>query len=495
MSQLSMEPTAEETLDPRRWRALAVLALVQFMIAIDNTVVNVALPRMSHSLSLSTVGLAWVVNGYLLAAGGLLLLGGRLADLIGRRKMFLIGTAVFALASLTAGLAQNGAMLITSRFIQGAGEAIASPAALSMVPLLFAVEKERAKAFGIWGGIAGLGATIGVLLSGVLTDLANWRWIFLINVPVALVPLVLVPKLTDDSRSPNADRRIDVPGAVLVTGGTLAVVYGLLQAGQHGWSDAGTWWPLIVGVLALIGFVAWEARAAAPLLPLRFFANRTRVTANVCTILVAGSMMSLFFLVVLYMQNVLGYSPLQAGLAYLPFMVGFTVGLVLSTNLFPRLGARPTIAAGFLASALGMYLMSRISVHGSYLGDLLLPLMVLAFGLGLVNPALQNAALHRVSESDAGLGSGVQTTVMQIGSAMGLAVLIALSVRRTSVLVGSGHPADVAAVSGFQLAFRLAAVVLVVGALIALAFMERMAKAPDAAAAPAAPQPADASRS
>lgn len=493
MSQLSMEPVTEETPDPRRWRALAALALVQFMIAIDNTVVNVALPQMSHSLSLSTVDLAWVVNGYLLAAGGLLLLGGRLADLIGRRRMFLLGTAVFALASLTAGLAQNGAMLITSRFVQGVGEAIAAPAALSMVPLLFAAEKERAKAFGIWGGIAGLGATIGVLLSGVLTDLANWRWIFLINVPIALIPLVLVPRLTDDSRSPDADRRIDVPGAVLVTGGTLAVVYGLLQAGSHGWSDGSAWGSLVVGLVALVAFVAWESRVAAPLLPLRFFANRTRVSANLCTMLVAGSMMSLFFLVVLYMQNVLGYSPLEAGLAYLPFMVAFTVGLVLSTNLFPRLGARTTIAAGFLASAVGMFLMSRISVDGSYVGDLLLPLVVLAFGLGLVNPALQNAALHRVSESDAGLGSGVQTTVMQIGSAMGLAVLIALSVRRTSVLAGHGQPLDVAAVSGFQLAFRLAAVVLVVGAVIALLGMERMRGTQQSSPA-AAPKPADSAR-
>lgn len=492
MSQTSVTATGAEAAtagDPRRWRVLALLALVQFMIVIDSTVVNVALPTIGNALGLSPVGLAWVVNGYLLTAGALLLLGGRLADLVGRKIIFIAGLALFTVASLTAGLAQSGSMLITSRFFQGCGEALAAPAALSMVPLLFADSGERAKAFGIWGGIAGAGATAGVLLSGVLTDLASWRWIFLINVPIALVPLLLVPRMVPEHRSPQASGPIDLPGAALVTGGVLAVVYGLLHAGQYGWTSVGTLLPLLGGFAVLALFLLWELRTAAPLVPMRFFANRTRVSANVCTVLVAGAMMAMFFLVVLYMQRILGFSPLRAGLAYLPFMAAFAVGLGLSTNLFPKAGARNTIAAGFLAAAAGMFLLTRIQPHGSYLTQLLPALVVLAFGLGMVNPALQNAALHRVSATDSGLASGVQTTVMQAGSAIGISVLVALAMRHGAGTMSS-HAAQ-AAVSGLRFAFVVAGIALAAGAAGTLLAMERRTAAPAPPGAPVAkPEPA-----
>lgn len=470
--------------DPRRWRVLTLLALVQFMVVVDSTVVNIALPTISDSLDLSAVGLAWVVNGYLLTAGALLLLGGRLADLVGRRTIFLAGTALFAVASLTAGLAQNGPMLIVSRFVQGCGEALAAPAALSMVPLLFLDQKERAKAFGIWGGIAGAGATAGVLLSGVITELADWRWVFLINVPIALVPLLLVPRMVREQRSPEATGRIDVPGAVLVTGGVLAVVYGLLHAGDHGWGASATLLPLLGGFAVLALFVIWELRTPNPLLPMRFFANRTRVSANLCTVLVAGSMMAMFFLVVLYMQQILGFSPLQAALAYLPFMVAFGVGLGLSMNLFPKVGARNTITIGFLAAAAGMFLLTRIEADGSYVTQLLPALVVLALGLGMVNPALQNAALHRVSATDSGLASGVQTTVLQLGSALGVSVLVALALQHGAEDGATGPAAAQATVAGFHFAFVVAGVAMVVGAIGAMLAME---------ARPSAPTPPDAS--
>jgi EmrB/QacA subfamily drug resistance transporter len=464
---------AAETGDPRRWRALAALALVQFMIVIDNTVVNVALPSIQHDLRLTTTGLAWVVNGYLLTAGGLLLLGGRIADLLGRRKMFLIGTAVFAAASLGAGLAVGGTMLLICRFLQGAGEAMAAPAALSMVPLLFTDDKERAKAFGVWGGLAGLGAMIGVVLSGIIVDLIDWRWIFFINIPLAALPLLLVPRLIDESRSPNPPRRIDFPGAVLVTAGTTIIVYALLSAATHSWGSANVLVPLLIGIAALAAFVVRELNTPEPLVPMRFFANRTRVSANACTVLMASSMMAMFFLIVQYGQNILHYSPLQSGLAYVPFCLAFAPGLMISMRLVPRIGAGATLAIGFAISAVGMFLLSGISVGGSYVKDLLPAMIVLAIGLGMANPALQQAALHGVSQEDSGLASGVQQTVMQGGSALGLAVFVTLATRRTLDQTAGGTAADAAAAAGYRLAFVICAIVLAIGAVAAFVFIQR----------------------
>ena len=339
-SQDESARAGDEAADPRRWRALAVLGLIQFMLVLDMTVVNVALPRIQHDLKFSALGLAWVVNGYVLMAGGLLLLGGRMADIFGRRRLFLAGVSVFALASIVGGAAVAPAMLVTSRFAQGAGEAMAAPASLGLIVLLFPNPAERVKALGIWGGIAGLGGTSGTVISGALTDLASWRWIFYINVPIALIALILVPKLVSESKMVRREHRIDFAGAITATGGLVAIVDGLLQAADHAWGDWQVLLPLLGGIALLLLTVAIEARVPDPLIPLRFFANRTRVTANLVGLLSTAGFFTYVFLQTLYQQQVLDYSPLKSGLSYLPIGLGLGAGIGVSTGLMPKLGVK-----------------------------------------------------------------------------------------------------------------------------------------------------------
>jgi EmrB/QacA subfamily drug resistance transporter len=457
--------------DPRRWRALAVLALVQFMIVIDITVVNVALPSIQRALHFSAGGLAWVVDGYALTAGGLLLLGGRVGDLLGRRRLFLIGTGVFAVASLISGAAQNQSMLIIGRFAQGAGEALASPAALALLVLLFTNPKERTRALGIWGGLAGLGATVGVVLSGIVVSYLDWRWIFFINVPIAIVAAVLVPRLVDESKAEQPSRRFDVPGAILVTGGILALVDGFLSASRHPWGSPAVLWPLIGGVGALLALVVVESRSSDPLIPLKFFENRTRVSANIATAVMASGLFGMFFLLTLYLQQVLAYSPMKAGLAYVPFGIGLVAGIGISTQLLGRLGARLVITGSYVIVAAGLLLLGGITVHGSYVGSLLPSILMISLGMGAAFPATQIAALHEVSEEDAGLGSGVQNTVMQVGGSLGLAVLVTVAVRHAGSALASGSAAAVAATRGYALAFQVAAGALIAAAGLAYALV------------------------
>ncbi|HSY15657.1 MAG TPA: MFS transporter [Jatrophihabitantaceae bacterium] len=304
---MGIEP-AGTTPDPRRWKALGVLGLIQFMLVLDVTVVNVALPRIQHDLKFSESGLAWVVSGYVLMAGGLLLLGGRMADILGRRRLFLVGVGLFALASATCGAAVDPGMLVASRFIQGAGEAMAAPASLGLIALLFPDPRERMKALGLWGGIAGLGGTSGTVISGVLVDLASWRWIFFINLPVALFALVMVPRLVSESRMVREAGRPDYAGALTGTGGLIGVVDGLLEAATHPWGSVQVLLPLLGGFV-LLGLMAWiEAHSASPLVPLEFFKNRTRVVTNCATLFFSSSFFSYFFLLTLFEQQVLGYS-------------------------------------------------------------------------------------------------------------------------------------------------------------------------------------------
>ncbi|WP_440068806.1 MFS transporter [Streptosporangium sp. OZ121] len=459
--------------DPRRWRALAVLATVQFMFTVDSSIVNVALPSLQRDLGASTADLAWVVNAYVVTAGGLLLLGGRLADLWGRRRMFLLGTAIFALASLASGLAANTGMLVASRFGQGLGEALAAPAALSIIVLTFRDGREKARALAIWGGLSGLGATVGVLLSGALTELAGWRWIFLINLPVAAVALLLAPRLVK-ARPGGGGRGVDWAGAVLVTTGLIALISALLSAGQAGWSTSTTLVPLAAGLAALAAFLVVQARAASPLVPPRFFASRVRLSANLATVTLASGMAATMFLLTLYMQNVLGYRPLATGLAYLPFCVAFLGGLMLSTVLTDRLGTALTSGAGLVLSAAGMlYVALRMSVAGGYAVDVLPAMVMIAAGLGIAFPALQNAALHGVTDQDAGLGSGVQTTMQQLGSALGLAVFAAIAIGRTGVALEAGGSSPAAAVSGYRWAFLAAAGALVLASVLVSATVWR----------------------
>ena len=464
--------------DPRRWKALGVLGLIQFMLILDITVVNVALPRIQHDLGFSQAGLAWVVNGYVLMAGGLLLLGGRLADILGRRRLFLLGVGLFAIASATCGAAVDPGMLVASRFLQGAGEALAAPASLGLIALLFPDPRERMKALGLWGGIAGLGGTSGTVISGVLVDFASWRWIFFINLPVALFALTVVPRLVSESRMERDAHRPDYAGALTGTGGLIAVVDGLLQAATHPWGSARVLLPLLGG-LALLGLMVWiEARSDSPLIPLEFFKNRTRVVTNFMTLFFSSSFFSYFFLLTLFEQQVLGYSPLKGGLSYLPFGLTIGAGIGLGTALMPRVGVKPLLTAGFFGCAAGLFLTSGIDVHASYVSGVLPGMIVLGLGSGVSFPATGNPSLHEVTGQDSSLASGVQSAMQQVGGALGLACLVTLGLRHAAGQIRDGVVPAVALTHGYVLAFRVGAVLLVIGGVLVFFLLEHVLAQP-----------------
>ena len=468
--------------DPRRWRALAVLAAMQFMLVLDVTVVTVALPRIQHDLHFSHAGLPWVLNGYVLMAGGFLLLGGRLSDLFGRRRLFLAGVIVFGAASAVCGAAVSPAMLVASRFVQGTGEALAGPAALGMIPLLFPDSRERMKALGLWGGIAGLGGTLGSVISGALTNV-DWRWIFYINIPVVVFALLMVPRVLPESRMAREGHRIDVPGAVTATGGLVAIVYGLLQAASHPWGSSQVLLPLAGGAGLLAVMAAWEARFPDPVIPLRFFTNRTRVTSNIASLLLFAPFIGYVVLLTWYMQQVLGYSPLRTGVLYLPLGIGIGAGMGLGTALMPRIGVKVTLVIGFLGSAAGLLVASYIHVNSSYAGGILPGLIVFGTFTGICFPGLINGALHQVTGQDSGLGSGVQTAMQQVGSALGLAILVTLALRYAGDRIRVGVLPPVALTDGYALAFRVGAAVLAVAGLLVLVLLERVAAKPRTALA------------
>ncbi|MFF8959657.1 MFS transporter [Streptomyces sp. NPDC014894] len=470
----------------RRGPALVVLCFVQFMLILDDNVVSVALPSMREDLGFSTAGLTWVVNAYFLAFGGLLLLFGRMADLLGRRRVFLTGVALFGAASLVCGLAQEPWQLVAGRFVQGAGAAMASPAALALIALLFPGTEERAKAFGVWGGIAGLGGTMGLVISGALTGLASWRWIFLINLPVALAAVVLLPRLVPESRAGRAVR-LDVPGAVLGTGALVALVYGLLRTGESGWSDPAAVGTLTLSVVLAVAFVAVETRTAEPLVPLSFLSFRIRAVANGATLLFSAAMYAMAFLLMVHLQTVLGYRPLTAGIAYLPFGAGILAGMWLSSRAVARLGVRPALVTAFLITAAGLMLLSDVAPGDGYASGVLPGMLVTSLGCGLSLPALTVAALTGTTEENAGVGSAVLSSVQQVGGAVGVAVLVALASRRSDASAAQGDSPH-AATEGFSLALVVAAALLTLGAVLIGALLgkkHRPEDAPDAVEAPA----------
>ncbi|WP_210570574.1 MFS transporter [Streptomyces sp. GESEQ-4] len=446
----------------RRRSALAVLCLVQFMLVLDDNVVSVALPSVRDDLGFSAAGLAWVVNAYFLAFGGLLLLFGRAADLLGRRRVFLSGVALFGAASLACGLAQEPWQLVTGRFVQGAGSAMASPASLSLITLLFPATQERAEALGIWGGVAGLGGTMGLVISGALTGLTSWRWIFLINLPVVVLALALLPRLVAESRATRRTR-LDVPGAVLGTGAVVSLVYGLLQAGESGWGAMACVGSLLLAVVLAISFLVAESRTAEPLVPLAFLAFRIRAVANGATLLFSAAMYAMAFLLMIHVQTVLGYGPLKAGVAYLPYCAGMLAGMWLSSRGVIRLGMRRTLITSFLISSGGLLLLSGVAPGDSYASGVLPGMLVTSLGCGLSLPALTVAALTGTTEEDAGLGSAVLSSVQQVGGAVGVAGLVALAAHRSETLAESTGPLH-AATEGFSLAITVAAVLLAIGA-------------------------------
>ncbi|WP_327292011.1 MFS transporter [Streptomyces sp. NBC_01198] len=455
--------------NPMRWKALAVLTAVQFMLMLDVTVVNIALPNIQDDLNFSTEGLAWVVNGYLLTAAGFLLLGGRIADLLGRRRVFIAGLLVFGVSSVVCGAANTSGLLVTGRFLQGFGEALAGPAALGLIAVLFTDSKERGKALGIWGGMAALGGAVGSVVGGLVTDYIDWRWIFYINVPVVLLALVLIPRLMSESRMARREsQQLDLVGAFTITGGLTAAVYGLLEAADKPWGSSRVLLPLLGGVALLAVTVVWEARAPEPLIPLRFFRNRTRVTSNVVSMMSFASFYTYAFVATLYLQHVLHYSPIKTGLAYIPLTLATGVGMGLSTALMPRIGVKPLVVVAFFGSALGQFIAaSGFAPHASYVGGVMPGLIVFAFFNGMGFPVLINGGLHEVTGQDSGLASGVQTSMQQIGAALGLAVLVPIALRYVNDHAADGNLPAVTS-DAYTLVLRVSAGVLAAAGLLAL---------------------------
>jgi EmrB/QacA subfamily drug resistance transporter len=448
----------------RRWTALILLCAAQFVVVLDASIVNVALPSIGSGLHFSEANLPWVVNAYVIAFGGFLLLGGRAADLLGRRRVFMAGLLVVAVASLAAGFAANQGQLIAARAAQGLGAAIISPSALSIVTTLFRDGAERNKALGAWGAVAGSAGAAGVLLGGILTEGLGWEWVLWVNVPVSLIALALTPGLIPESRSESATRHYDAAGAVSVTAGLSLLAYALLDANSAGWGST-----KIVSLLglsvALIGaFVVIELRSKAPLVPFRIFRLRTLTGANVVGILLGASLFSMFFFISLYMQQVLGYSPIHAGLSYLPLAVTIIVAAGLGGQLVTRFGFKSILAAGMAFVALGLVWFSRVSVGGGFLSDILGPSLLAAIGLGFGFVTSTIAAVSGVEEREQGLASGLINTSQQIGGALGLAVLSTIATSRTDHVLASGASSPPSALTeGFQSAFLGGAVIAALG--------------------------------
>jgi len=451
----------------RRWLALIVLNLGTLMIVLDATIVNVALPSIRDDLGFTGESLAWVVNAYLLTFGGFLLLGGRLGDLFGHRRLFLIGIVLFTLASLACGIANSQETLIAARAVQGLGGAVVSAVALSLVMMLFTETGERAKAMGVYGFVASGGGTIGVIAGGVLTDALNWHWIFLVNIPIGVAVYALSMRLLPPDNVTAGDRRVDIAGAVTVTASLMLAVYAIVNGNSVGWLTAQTLGMLAASVVLLGAFLVIELRVSHPLMPLGLFKHRNISTANGVAVLLAGSMFAWFFLTALYLQLVLGYSPLKVGLAFLPsslIMGAFSLGL--SAKLVMRFGIKPPMVAGMLLMASGLLLYARVPVDGSFVVDVLPGSVLLGIGAGMGFNPLLLAAMGDVEPTEAGLASGVVNTAFMMGGALGLAVLASLSASRTDSLLASGDDRLTALTGGYHVSFLVGALFAIAGATI-----------------------------
>ncbi len=453
-----------------RWVILVIACLAQFMVVLDATVVNVALPSIQRGLHFSASNLQWVVNAYTLIFGGFLLLGGRAADLLGRKRLFAAGVALFSFASLLNGLAQTSGMLIAGRALQGLGGALVSPAALSIITTTFTEREDRTKALGVWSAIAAGGGAVGLLLGGVLTQLASWPWIFIVNVPVGLITLALTMRLIPESRVEGTHRTFDLAGAVTVTTGLVVLVFAIVKAQSFGWGSGRTIGLMAAGLGLIAVFTQIERRSKAPLVRLSIFRVRTLAAADAVLLLVASGMFGMFFFASLYVQEILGYSPLQAGLAFLPVTAGIVIGAGMAQQLIKQIGVRNVSIVGITLAAIGMIVLTQLPVHGSYLGDLLPGLVPMSIGMGLTFVPITLLGTGGVANNDAGLASGLFNTAQQVGGSLGLAILSTLAASQTASLLISGHTGFVghqaALVSGYHVAFAAAAVMLGVGAII-----------------------------
>jgi EmrB/QacA subfamily drug resistance transporter len=466
-----------------KWLALALLAAAQFVVILDASIVNVALPSIGADLNFSQENLSWVVNAYVLVFGGFLLLGGRMADLLGRRRLFMTGLVLFAVASLAGGLSQTEGQLIVARAVQGLGGALLSPAALSLVTVLFEEGSERNKAMGVWGAVAGSGGAVGVLLGGMLTEWAGWEWVLFVNVPVGIAAAALAPRLLPESRN-EGHRHFDFAGAFSVTAGLSLLVYTLVDANNAGWASTQT---LGLGALSLAliaAFYVIERRSKAPLMPFPgIFRMRTITGINVSAVLIAAALFSMFFFISLYMQQVLGFSALEAGLAYLPLAVGIIITAGATAGLVTRFGFKPVLVAGLVVTAGGLVWFSQVSPDGSYVSDILFPSLLAAVGLGLAFVSMTVAAVSGVEAHEAGLASGLINTSQQIGGALGLAILATIANSRTDDALTSGSTAPTALTEGFQSAFAVGAGFAIAGAVLAMILVSGRASREHAEAA------------
>jgi EmrB/QacA subfamily drug resistance transporter len=448
--------------------ALALLAMTQFVVVLDAAIVNVALPSIGRELDFARDDLSWVVNAYTLFFGGFLLLGGRLSDLLGRRRMFMWGMVLFAGASLAGGLAQSDIWLIVARAVQGLGAAIVSPAALSIVTTTFTEGAERNRALGVWGAVAGSGGAAGVLLGGILTETLGWEWVLFVNTPIGIAAALLAPRLLGESRDARSPS-FDFAGAISVTAGLALLVYTLVDANDAGWGSTQTIGLGAIAVLLLAAFLAIEARRRYPLMPFSIFRLRTLRGANIVALLIGMSLFSMFFFISLYMQQVLGYEPLKAGLAYLPLAGLIIVSAGMASQLVTRIGFKPILIVGMLLVAAGLIWFGQVSAPGgTYLGDILFPSMLAAVGLGFAFVPVTIAAVTGTRPDEAGLASGLINTSQQVGGALGLAVLATVATGRTDDVISSGERNPLVALTeGFQDAFLAGAGLALLGALLA----------------------------
>jgi EmrB/QacA subfamily drug resistance transporter len=484
-------PPRPASSDRSRWLALVVLCVGMLMIVLDATIVNVALPSIQGDLGFSQSDLAWVVNGYLITFGGLLLLAGRLGDLIGRRRIFLIGLVVFVAASMLCAVAQSQGLLIGARFLQGAGGALTSAVILGMIVTMFPEPREQAKAIGVYSFVASGGGSIGLLAGGAITEAINWHWIFFVNLPIGVATALLALRLVERDQGIGLREGADTPGAVLVTGALMLGVYTILEAGARGWGSAHTLGFGAISLALLAGFIVREARVANPMMPLRLFRSRNVAGANLVQALFVAGMFGMFFLGALYLQRVRGYGALEVGLAFLPVTVIIgTLSLGFSERLNMRFGPRATLIPALVLIFAGLALFARVPVDGGYLRDVMPVMVLLGAGAGLAFPSLMTLAMSGATRSDSGLASGLVNTTLQVGGALGLAVLATLATTRTDNLLADGESTASALTSGYRLAFLVGAA-LVAGA-IGVALTVLRSQAPSAGEGEAQPELAQA---
>jgi EmrB/QacA subfamily drug resistance transporter len=496
MTSLS-QPQAPPLYTPRAKNlALVLLAMTQFVIVIDASIVNVALPSIGAHLHFARVDLSWVVNAYVLTFGGFLLLGGRMADLLGRRRMFMLGLVVFSLASFAGGIAQSEGWLIAARAVQGLGAAIVSPAALSIITVTFAEGAERNRALGIWGAVAGAGGAAGVLLGGILTSGLSWRWVLFVNVPIGLAAALLAPRTLHESRAEDGTTTFDLPGAVTVTAGLSLLVYAVVDTVNSGWGSTATLLRLAGAAVLLIAFLGIELRSRHPLMPVSIFRLRTLRGANIVGLLVGMSLFSMFFFISLYLQDVMHYSPIKTGISYLPLAVGIIISAGAAAQLVTRVGFKSPLIAGMLLIAAGLFWFSQVpGTGGSFAADVLGPSLLAAVGLGLSFVPVTIAAVTGTKPHEAGLASGLINTSEQVGGALGLAILATVANSRTQSLFHAGiHSSAIALTKGYDRAFLVGAGFAVAGAILAAVLISsrdsrehaQEAQGADAAAAPVA---------